>query len=137
MSEKFVLGYASDMVSEPILWRLVKDYNIKVNILRASISPGMEGSLLVEFDADNPQDLTKALKWLKSSGISCVSVAKRLFWKEEACVDCGSCTGVCFSGAIAMDRESWKMHLDRDKCAACGNCVKACPFGCFSIDFGE
>ncbi|QQO07490.1 NIL domain-containing protein [Breznakiella homolactica] len=137
MSEKFVLGYASDTVSEPILWKLVKDFNIKVNILKASISPGMEGNLLVEFDAENPHDLARALKWLKSLGVSCVNAAKRLTWAEELCVDCGACSGVCFSDAITMDRGDWKIMVDRDKCVACGNCVKACPFGCYCLDFGE
>ena len=137
MSEKFVLVYSSDTVSEPILWRLVKDFNIRVNILKASISPGMEGNLLVEFNTENQQDLNKAIKWLKSLNIHCTSVAKRLSWNKAACVDCGACSGVCFSNVISMDRTEWKIQVERDNCVACGNCVKACPFGCYSLDFGE
>lgn len=137
MNGKFVLGYASDTVSEPILWKLVKDYDIRVNILRAAISPGQEGSLLVELSTDAPGKIEKALRWLESIGVSCVSVAKRLSWDEDRCVDCGGCSGVCFSGAITLDRSDWRLVVDRDKCVACGSCVKACPFGCFALDFGE
>ncbi len=141
MAEKYVLGYDSGTVSEPILWKLIKDFNVQVNILKASISPGLEGSLLVELhaeqDGDGENTIEKALAWLNSIGVSCVSVAKRLSWNEDLCVDCGACSGVCFSQALTMDRESWKLHADKDTCTACGNCVKACPFGCFTLDFGE
>jgi ferredoxin len=137
MKSKYVLGYSADTVSEPILWKLVKEYDIRVNILRAEISPGQEGNLLVEFDVVDERNLKSAIAWIESIGVSCVSVAKRLSWDEASCVDCGSCAGVCFSGAIAMDRDSWKLEVDRDKCVACGLCVKACPFGCFELEFGE
>jgi ferredoxin len=136
MAEKYVLGYDSGTVSEPILWKLIKDFNVQVNILKASVSPGLEGSLLVELHAEQ-SDIDKALAWLESIGVSCVSVAKRLTWNEDRCVDCGGCTGVCFSQALTMDRETWKLQVDKDKCTACGNCVKACPFGCYALDFGE
>jgi ferredoxin len=136
MAEKYVLGYDSGKVSEPILWKLIKDFNVEVNILKASISPGLEGSLLVELNADQ-NDIDKALAWLDSIGVSCVSVAKRLAWNEDLCVDCGACTGPCFSGALTMNRETWKLNVDKEKCTACGSCVKACPFGCYALDFGE
>lgn len=137
MKGKYVLGYATDTVSEPILWKLVKEFDLKVNILRAEISPGQEGNLLVEFDVEDERKLDGAIAWIESIGVSCVSVAKRLSWNEDRCVDCGACSGVCFSGAIVMDREVWKLTVDRDKCVACGLCVKACPFSCFRLDFGE
>jgi ferredoxin len=134
MAQKYVLVYDSGTVSEPILWKLIKDFKVQVNILKASISPGLEGSLLVELLAEQ-NDIDKALAWLASIGVSCVSVAKRLSWDEEKCVDCGGCTGVCSSGALTMNRETWKINVDKDKCVACGNCVKACPFGCYALDW--
>jgi len=137
MNGKFVLGYSSDTVSEPILWKLVREFDIRVNIIRATISPGQEGNLLVEMSTDTDAKLVQALAWLESIGVSYVSVAKRLSWNEDACIDCGGCSGVCPSGALTMDRTDWKLVVDRDKCVACGNCVKACPFGCFVLDFGE
>ncbi|HOJ98129.1 MAG TPA: 4Fe-4S binding protein [Termitinemataceae bacterium] len=137
MTSKYVLGYSAETVSEPILWRLVKDFDIRVNILRAEISPGQEGNLLVEFGVEEEEKLSRALSWLESIGVSWVSVSKRLFWDEDRCIDCGSCSGVCFSGAIVLDRTDWKLQVNRDLCVACGNCVKACPMGCFTLDFGE
>jgi len=137
MKSKYVLSYAADTVSEPILWKLVKDYDLSVNILRASISPGQEGNLLVEFDVVDEVKFAHALAWIDSIGVTCVSVAKRLSWEEAKCIDCGGCSGVCYSGAITLDRSTWKLVVDPDRCVACGACVKACPFACFALDFGE
>jgi ferredoxin len=137
MAGKYVLGYSAETVSEPILWKLTKDYDIRVNILRAEISPGQEGNLLVELDAESDGKLEAALAWLDTIGVTWVNVAKRLSWDETRCIDCGGCSGVCFSGAITLDRSTWKLVVDRDKCIACGGCVKACPMGCFTLDFGE
>lgn len=137
MTHKYVLGYSSETVSEPILWALVKNYDLRVNILKATISPGQEGTLLVEIPDDDGGRLSKALLWLESIGVSCVSVAKRLAWDDSLCIDCGACSGVCPSAAITIDRTEWKLVVDKDKCIACGGCVKACPLGCFTLDFGE
>ena len=98
MKGKYVLGYSAENASEPILWKLVKEYDVRVNILRAEISPGQEGNMLVEFDVDEERNMKSAIAWIESIGVSCVSVAKRLTWKEEKCVDCGACAGVCLFG---------------------------------------
>ncbi|HCM26099.1 MAG: hypothetical protein A2Z99_16790 [Treponema sp. GWB1_62_6] len=137
MKGKYVLSYAAETVSEPILWKLVKEYDIRVNILRAEISPGQEGNLLVEFDVEDERKLATAIEWIESIGVGCVNVAKRLSWNEVLCVDCGACSGVCLSGALTLNRSDWKLAVDRDKCTACGLCVVACPFRCFALDFGE
>ncbi|NLJ09196.1 MAG: methionine ABC transporter, partial [Treponema sp.] len=78
MAGKYVLGYSAETVSEPILWKLTKDFDIRVNILRAEISPGQEGNLLVELDTPQQDRLDAALAWLESIGVTWVNVAKRL-----------------------------------------------------------
>lgn len=136
MIRKYVLDYSAETTSEPLLWHIVKTWDIKINILRAEISAGQEGNLLVEMEQEDEEVLEKAVVWLESRGVSCVSVSKRLSWDEEACIDCGSCTGVCFSGALSMDRVSWELVVDSERCTACGLCVPSCPMACFSLDFG-
>ncbi len=137
MKGKYVFGYSADTVSEPILWKLIKDFDVMFNILRAEISPGQEGTLLAELSANDSDKFNKALEWLRSVGVSCVPVAKRLTWREDDCIDCGACVGVCFSGALSLDAVDKKLIVDREKCVACGLCVKACPMACFTLDFGE
>ncbi len=136
MREKYVLEYSSAVVDEPVIYTLVKRFDIKVNILRAEISSGQEGSLLVELDGD-PERLAESREYLASLSVTLMPMARSLTVREEACVHCGSCTGVCFSGCLSMDREAWELVVDREKCIACGLCVKACPFGLIGLKFGE
>jgi len=137
MKRNYVLSYGAETTNEPVVWRLVKDFDLRVNILRAEISPGQEGNLLVELDVEDEAALDRALAWLASIGVGCSGVAKRIAWDEDRCVDCGACSGVCFSGALTMDRSDWSLVVDRDLCTACGLCVTACPFRCFRLDFGD
>ena len=136
MREKYILEYSSAVVDDPVIYTLVKRFDIKVNILRAEISSGQEGSMLVELEGE-AERLAESREYLASLSVSLSPIARSLFVREETCVHCGSCTGVCFSGCLSMDRAGWELVVDRDKCIACGLCVKACPFGVISLKFGE
>jgi L-aspartate semialdehyde sulfurtransferase ferredoxin len=136
MKEKFVLEYSSAVVDEPVIYTLVKRFDIKVNILRAEISSGQEGSMLVELEAEEA-NLEAARSYLGGHSVTIEPISRTLAVLEEACVHCGACTGVCFSGCLSMGAEGWELSVDREKCIACGLCVKACPFGLISLKFGE
>ena len=136
MKEKYVLEYSSAVVDEPVIYTLVKRFDIKVNILRAEISSGQEGSMLVELEAD-PERLAESRDYLASLSVTLSPIARSLSVRQEDCVHCGSCTGVCFSGCLTMESSRWELVVDQDKCIACALCVKACPFGLISLKFGE
>jgi L-aspartate semialdehyde sulfurtransferase ferredoxin len=136
MKEKYILEFSSAVVEEPVVYTLVKRFDIKVIILRAEISSGQEGSMLVELEGESAK-LDEGRAYLSSLSVVLSPISRSLTLREEDCVHCGSCTGVCFSGCLSMDRESWALRVDRDKCIACGLCVKACPFGLISLKFGE
>jgi ferredoxin len=136
MKEKYILEYSSAVVDDPVVYTLVKRFDIKVNILRAEISSGQEGSMLVELEAD-PERLAECRDYLASLSVSLSPIARSLTVREEECVHCGSCTGVCFSGCLSMKAPEWRLAVDRDKCIACGLCAKACPFGLIGLEFGE
>jgi len=136
MKHRYILEYSSAMVDEPIIYTLIKDFDVKVNILRAEVSPGHEGSMLVELEGEG-ENISRGMDYLSGKGIRLMTIAQSLSFREELCVDCGSCAGVCFSGCLSMDAEKWELVVDREKCIACGLCVKACPFGLFSLKFGD
>jgi ferredoxin len=136
MKEKYILEYTSDVVDEPIIYNLVKHFDVKVNILRAEISPGNEGSMLVELDCDT-EGLARAHGYLTEHFIKMIPLAQSLMFREDECVNCGACTGVCFSGCLTMGAPDWKLKVDRNECIACGLCVAACPLGLFSLKFGD
>lgn len=136
MKERFILEYSSSVVDEPVIYTLVKRFDIRVNILRAEISSGHEGSMLVEMESGE-ENLGRAVAWLSEIQVRIVPISQSLVIREELCVDCGACTGVCFSGCLTMGAPDWELSIDREKCIACGLCVKACPMGLFSLRFGD
>jgi L-aspartate semialdehyde sulfurtransferase ferredoxin len=136
MREKYILEYSSATANDPVIYTLVRRYDIKVNILRAEISPGQEGNMLVELDGDE-KSLAECRDYLASIKVRLEPLSSSLTLREEACVSCGSCTGVCFSGCLTMGEPDWRLKVDREKCIACGLCVPACPFGLISLKFGE
>jgi len=136
MKEKYILEYSSAVVDDPVIYTLVRRFDIKVNILRAEISPGQEGSMLVELEGEDAK-LAEGRDYLASLKVRLAPLSSSLSVREETCVHCGSCTGVCFSGCLTMGDPDWKLAVDREKCIACGLCVQACPFGLISLKFGE
>ena len=47
-ARKVVLRFPHRLVDKPIIYRLVKDYDLQFNILKASITPKEEGLLVLE-----------------------------------------------------------------------------------------
>ncbi len=50
------------------------------------------------------------------------------FSSKELCARCGSCSGVCPSGAICVGKNFYP-ELNTEKCVACGLCQKVCSGG--------
>jgi ferredoxin len=136
MKKRYFLSFPANSVTEPIIYNLVKKFDIPVSILKADINPGKEGNLLVEMTGETTM-LDAGIEYLKSQHIKCNSVIKRVKWLKDHCIHCGACTAVCFSEALVMERKSWKVKFFADNCVACGLCIKACPLQLFELDFME
>jgi len=134
MKKRYILTFPPESVEEPVTYHLVKDYDIKINILNADISTGSEGFLLLEMESEN-NNIKSGVDFLESCGIRCESVEKRVVHHVERCIDCGACTAVCFSGALVIHPVDWKLTFDTEKCTVCELCIKACPLQLFEIDF--
>lgn len=134
MIERYILSFPPSSSDKPITYRLIRDYDFMVNILRAEITAGKEGRLLIEIEA-NEDELEKGLDFLKNEGVSIYQLGNEIEINEEECMHCGICTSVCFSGALSMNRKEWKLKFDSDKCVACGLCTEACPLDLISLHF--
>ncbi len=68
MSERNLrLVYPPSMINVPIIYLLIRRYDLTVNILRAYITDD-EGWIDIQVDA-NPDVIDQALAWLKSQDI--------------------------------------------------------------------
>ncbi len=61
------LTFPSNLIQEPILYRLVKDFDIVINIRRADVKADY-GWVVLEMEADEGT-LQRGVEWLKQRGV--------------------------------------------------------------------
>jgi ferredoxin len=126
ISRKIVLHFPPQATGQALVYCLAKDFDLKFNILRASISPGEEGLLVMELSGSQ-SNYDKGVKYLTDVGVKIQSLSQDVIRDESRCTHCGACVTLCPSAAFSVDPESKKILFDHEKCIVCGLCVKACP----------
>jgi len=61
------LTFPTHLIQEPIVYRLVKDFDIVINIRRADVKADY-GWVALELDGEEAQ-LERGVKWLKEKGV--------------------------------------------------------------------
>lgn len=123
---KIVLHFPHEQVDKPIVSKLVRDFNMDFNILKAFITPREEGLLVLEVTGKET-DYESGLAYLESCGLTIQPLSQDIRRNDERCTHCGACIAVCPTDALSVDRESMTVRFDDDECVACELCVKACP----------
>lgn len=131
---RVILRFPPEVTEKPITYHLVKDFGLKVNILRAKIVPDEEGKLLMEIEAPE-QDLERALEFVRAEGVDVQPLSRQVVWDGQRCIHCGACTAVCGPGALSIDRRTWLVTFDPQRCVACELCVSACPVKVMRVTF--
>ncbi|MFQ5867238.1 MAG: NIL domain-containing protein [bacterium] len=132
--KRIVLTFPPELVDQPIIYRLVKNYDLVLNILRAQVTPKEEGKMVLELEGDT-EVINKGVKYLEDKKVGIQPLAKDIKLNDEECISCGACIAVCSPKALSMNTESWKLEFDRDRCLLCGLCLPACPLGVIQIEF--
>ena len=130
--KKIILRFSADTADQPIIYRLVKDYDLIINILKANVNPCKEGTMVLEITGENYED---GLAYLRNKGVKVQPLAEEVFRNEERCNSCGACTGICPTGALSLERPSMEVKFDSDKCVVCQLCVKICPYRAMEVRF--
>ncbi len=133
VTKRVVLHFPKRMVDEPILFRLIKDYDLQFNILKASITPEAEGLMVVELKGDQ-KNYDQGVQYLIDSGVRIQSLSQDVTRNEERCTSCGACVTVCPAGAFQV-KPGMVVYFDDAKCVACGLCIKACPPRAMELHF--
>lgn len=130
------MTFPPELSEKPLTYYLVKDYDLAINILKAKITPGEEGKLVIEIShPDSMEKVQAGIEFLKSHGVHVEPVSKEIILNEAECINCGCCTAVCQSGALTMNQPDWKLQFDKDQCIVCEMCVNACPMRVIEVIF--
>jgi ferredoxin len=134
VSKRIVLHFPSRLVEQPIVYRLIKDYDLEFNIMKASIIPDEEGLIVLELRGEQA-DYDKGIEYLTKTGVRIQSLSQNVLRNEKRCTHCGACITICPTSAFELDPITRYVTFDGDKCIACGLCLKACPPRAMELHF--
>ncbi|MFH1361282.1 MAG: NIL domain-containing protein [bacterium] len=134
-AKKIVLTFPKEKIDKPIVYKLIKDFHLSFNIMKASITPDQEGHMVIELDGEKGE-IDKGLKYLKDGGVKVEPLSKEIKVDWEKCNQCGVCVGICPTGALYVkDRHSMEVAFDAEKCIACELCIRPCPPRAIEVHF--
>ncbi len=134
VAKRIVLRFPRRLVDRPIVSRLVRDFNLDFNILKASVTPEEEGLLVLEVTGKQ-EDYDKGIKYLTKTGVRIQSLSQDVSRNEERCTHCGACITICPTWAFEVEHLTRLVKFDNEKCIACGMCIKACPPRAMEVHF--
>ncbi|MBA7696154.1 hypothetical protein ES703_104796 [subsurface metagenome] len=134
VSKRIVLHFPRRLVDRPIVYQLIKDYNLEFNILKALVTPDEEGLLILELSGEQT-DYDKGIRYLTKAGVSIQSLSQDIIRNEERCTHCGACVTVCPTLAFEVAPVTRRINFYNEKCVACGLCIKACPPRAMEVHF--
>ncbi len=134
ITKKLLLYFPKCETEKPIVYRLVKDYNLMINIFRAKVTPDEEGFLLLDITGTEA-DIQKGIKYLTTLDVEINETRKGVRWDSEKCAQCSNCIPHCPTNALHIsDRSVMKVNFDSSQCIECLNCIQNCPFNaCTSL----
>jgi len=132
----YILRFPKDIVDQPIISRLVKQFDIEFNILKATILPQHEGLMILELRGQK-ENIKKGLTYLKGLDVTAESIATSIHRDDEKCFQCGACTGICPTGALSLQRPEMAVIFDAEKCSGCGLCVAVCPVKAMEVSLDK
>jgi ferredoxin len=132
-SKKIIIRYGADVVDKPVVYSLVKEFDLAFNIMRARISPRREGLMVLDLSGTK-KNFDRAIRYLRGLGLSVEPLSKSVTRNIDRCVHCGACVAFCTSGALYLDKNTMEVIFDPEKCSGCELCVKGCPTRAMTID---
>lgn len=126
VSNRVVLHFPREISNQPIIYQLVKEYDLMFNILQARIDPDEEGLLILELSGLR-ENYAEGIKYLQSQGVGFQLLSQDIRRNNERCTDCGACTSICPTEALSMNREEMTVEFNSAKCIACLLCMRMCP----------
>lgn len=134
VTKKLLLYFPQCETEKPIVYRLVKDYNLMVNIFRAKVTPDEDGYLVLDITGTET-DIERGLDYVKTFDVEIDETQRGVRWDDLKCTCCGICIPHCPTAALHFeDRWGMKVTFDARQCIECLNCIKNCPFeACSSL----
>jgi L-aspartate semialdehyde sulfurtransferase ferredoxin len=135
VTRKVFFYFPKCQTENPVVYHLVKDYDLVVNLFRAKVNAEEEGYLVLDLTGEQER-IDAAVAWVESQGVEVRTNSKGLSWNRDRCTGCGNCLTHCPTGALyRIDSQTQEVAFDGEKCVECLSCIENCPFGaCTSFE---
>ncbi|TFG47188.1 MAG: 4Fe-4S dicluster domain-containing protein [Dehalococcoidia bacterium] len=131
--KKIALRFPRHLVNRPVVYHLIKDYNLELNILKASIS-SEEGHMVLELRGSRT-DFDRGIDYLKGTGLIIDTLCREVTRNEDRCTDCGACVTVCPASSFTVDPDTKEVLFTEEKCIVCGLRILSCPSRSMELHF--
>ena len=132
----YVLKFTKENCDQPVICRLVKQYDLEFNILKATVLFQHEGVMVLQLSG-HKEKVKAGVEYLKGIGVGVEKLATIIHRDDEKCFQCGACTGICPTGALHLKRPEIAVLFDVQRCTGCGLCVPVCPVRAMEISLGH
>lgn len=127
------LTFPPDITNQPLVFNLVRRFDLKFSILQAQISPNKEGRLTLELSGEAGH-YRQGIEYLRETGVDVRLVSRTISRDDDRCMHCGACTALCPTHALSVDAVTRKVEFDKELCTACGQCERVCPVHVMRVD---
>ena len=129
LTKKLMLSFPRCECEKPIIYHLVKDHNLIVNVYRAKVTPEEEGYLVLDVTGTEG-DIEGGLDFIRTFNVAINYTGKGVTWNADECTHCGHCLTHCPTGALHItDEATREVAYAESKCIECLKCIRVCPFG--------
>ena len=97
VTKKLMFYFPKCVCDKPIIYHLVKDYHLIVNVYRAKVTPEEEGYLVLDVTGTE-EAIQGAIDFVKTFDVTVNYSGKGVIRDEERCSHCGYCIPYCPRG---------------------------------------
>ncbi|MFH1732898.1 MAG: 4Fe-4S binding protein [Planctomycetota bacterium] len=133
-AHRIVLHFPKEIIEEPLICQIAKEYDITFSVLRAEIDKDTGGMMVLGLHGQE-QAVRDSLEYLEDRGVRIEPLQQDIRIDPEKCTHCGACVGQCPTDALVVDEKTRRVEFDSEKCVACQACVPACPYAAIFVAF--
>lgn len=133
-TKRLLLYFPKSETEKPIVYHLVKDYDLVINIFRAKVTPDEYGYLVLDVTGTD-RDIQRGMDFVRTLNVRVDESNKGVQWDRATCTDCGACLAHCPTKALHItDQKTRKISFSGELCIECLSCIDNCPYrACSSI----
>ena len=134
-TKKLMLFFPRWESEKPIIYRLVKDHNLVVNVYRARITPEEEGYLVLDVTGTE-ENIRRGIDFIRTFDVTINDTDKGVTRDKDRCTHCGHCVVHCPTGALSIaDWATREVAYNEAACIECLACIRVCPYAACAAAF--